>query len=75
MEKALKENKEKLPADEVTKIEAALEKAKQDLKTHENNPEELQKATDELLQASYKITEILLKQKEGQPEAGRGRRK
>ena len=56
-------------------IRSCIEKAKQAFKEHENNAEELQKATDELLQASYKITEILLKQKEGQPEAGQDQEK
>ncbi len=66
IEKALRENKDKLSQDEVTKTEAALEKAKQDLKTHENDVEALKRATDELLQASQKITEILMQQKSGQ---------
>ena len=66
IEKTLRENKEQLSAEEVTKVEAALEKAKQDLKTHEHNVEELQKSVDELLQASQKITEILMQKQAGQ---------
>jgi molecular chaperone DnaK len=69
IEKTLKENKDKLPAEEVTKVEAAIEKAKAALKEHENNAEELQKATDELLQSSHKVAEILYQQTQqaGQP--------
>lgn len=74
VEKTLTENKDKLEAEEVTKVEKALEDAKQALKDHADNAEELQKATDELMQASYKVAEILYKQKgsdqAGQPEAG-----
>lgn len=65
IEKTLKENKEKLPIADVTATEAAIEKAKVALKEHENNADELQKATDELLQASYKVAEILYKQNGG----------
>lgn len=69
IEKNLKENKEKLPSEEVSKIESALETAKTKLKEHEHNAEELQKATDELMQASHKMAEILYREKQ-QPEAG-----
>lgn len=62
VEKTMTENKEKLGADEVSKVEAALEKAKQVLKDHPNNPEELEKATQELIQASHKVAEILYSQ-------------
>ncbi|HBR70977.1 TPA: molecular chaperone DnaK [Candidatus Dependentiae bacterium] len=62
IEKTVKENREKLPADEITKVEEAIEKAKKALKEHENNAEELQKATDELLQSSHKVAEILYQQ-------------
>ncbi|HZW61423.1 MAG TPA: molecular chaperone DnaK [Candidatus Babeliales bacterium] len=59
IEKTLKEHKEKLKAEDVTNVEAAIEKAKAALKEHANNGDELQKATDELMQASYKIAEVL----------------
>lgn len=65
-EKALREHKEKLAEADVTTVEQALEKAKAALKEHENNSEELQKATDELLQSSAKIGEILYKQQQEQ---------
>ena len=62
VEKTIKENKEKIDAQEVAKVEQALEKAKAALKEHENNAQELQKATDELMQASHKVAEILYSQ-------------
>jgi len=68
IEKTVSENKEKLPAEEITKVEAAVEKAKAALKEHENNGDELQKATDELTQASHKIAEILYSQAGAQGE-------
>jgi len=64
VEKTISENKEKLPADEVTKVESALEDAKKALKEHADNAEELQKATDALTQASHKIAEILYKEQQ-----------
>jgi len=62
VEKALTENKDKLAEDDVKSLEAALEKAKTALKEHESNAEELNKATEELAQSSYKIYEVLQKQ-------------
>ncbi len=71
IEKTLSENKEKLAPEDVQSTEAALEKAKTALKEFENDSEGLQKATDELLQASHKVAEILYKQESSkeQPEA------
>ena len=57
----------------MTDIEAAIETAKKALEEHKEHAEELQKAYDELLQASHKIAEKLYKQQapEGeQPGAG-----
>lgn len=62
VEKTLKEHKDKIDSAEVTKVEQALENAKKALKEHENNAQELQKATDELMQASHKVAEILYSQ-------------
>lgn len=62
IEKTLKEQREKLSEADITATEQALEKAKVALKEHTHNADELQKATDELLQASYKIAELLYKQ-------------
>ncbi len=72
VEKTLTEHKEKLSADEVSKTEAALEKAKQALKDHANNPEELEKATQELIQASHKVAEILYSQAQASQTQSQG---
>lgn len=69
VEKTLTEHKEKLSAEDVQKTEAALEKAKQVLKDHAENAEELEKATQELIQASHKVAEILYSQSQGGPGA------
>ena len=62
VEKTIRENKEKIDAAEIAKVQEALEKAKKALKEHENNAQELQKATDELMQSSHKVAEILYSQ-------------
>lgn len=69
VEKTLVEHKDKIDAAEVTKVEQALENAKKALKEHENNAQELQKATDELMQASHKVAEILYSQQQSGPQA------
>ncbi len=74
VEKTLKDNKEKLTAEDITATEEAVVKAKQALKDHENDAEALQKATEELLQASHKVAELLYTQAQqaeqpGAPEA------
>ncbi|HXW85921.1 MAG TPA: molecular chaperone DnaK [Candidatus Bathyarchaeia archaeon] len=75
IEKTVRENKEKIAQDDIAIVDAALEKAKQTLKDHADSLTELQKAHDDLLQASYKIAEQLYKQKdqannESAPEQG-----
>jgi len=70
VEKTLKDNKEKLSKEDVTKAEEGIEKAKVALKEHADNAEELQKATDELMQASHKIAEIFYKEKESKAKDG-----
>lgn len=72
IEKTLKDNKEKLPMAEVEKVETELEKAKTVLKDQSEDAEALQKAYDELMQASHKIAEILYKdtQAKNEPEGG-----
>jgi molecular chaperone DnaK len=70
VEKSITDNKEKLPADEIEKVEKALEVAKKDLKEKENNADGLQKAADELLKASHKIAEILYKEEQAKSAQG-----
>lgn len=62
VEKTLNENKAKLSAEEIATTEAALEKAKVALVEHADHAAGLQRANDELTQASYKIAETLYKQ-------------
>lgn len=64
IEKTIQENKEKLPMAEISAVEAAIEKAKSVLKDQADDAQALQTAHDELSQASYKIAEILYKEKE-----------
>jgi len=66
VEKTVNENQAKLPADEVTKVKEALEKAKETLKNSPENGEELEKAHNELMQASHKMAEIIYSQKDNQ---------
>ena len=61
IEKSVNENKDKLSPEEISGTEAALAKAKTALAEHATNADELQKATDELLQASHKVAELLYK--------------
>nr|HML19974.1 Hsp70 family protein [Candidatus Dependentiae bacterium] len=68
IEKTLREHKDKLQEADVKATEEALEKAKHALKEHANDGDALQKATDELIQASHKVAEYLYKQ--GQQESG-----
>ncbi len=65
VEKTLSDNKEKLPADEISNVEKAIVEAKTILKEKENDGEALQKASDDLMHASYKVAEILYKDTQG----------
>jgi molecular chaperone DnaK len=69
IEKTLSENKDTLPLAEVSKVEQALEAAKTTLKEQENDTEALQKATDTLMEASYKIAEIIYQSKSAEGQA------
>lgn len=62
IEKTLTENKEKLSEEDIKTTEEALVKARTALSEHAQDPEALQKATDELIQASHKVAELLYKQ-------------
>jgi molecular chaperone DnaK len=69
VEKTLNENKDKLSQEEITATEAALEKAKAALTEHAEHAAGLQRAHDELTQASYKIAETLYKQQSASGDA------
>lgn len=62
LEKTLKDNKEKLDAQEVAQLEEAINKAKEALKTHEHDADGLQQATDDLMKASQAIAQKLYAQ-------------
>lgn len=66
IEKTVTENEAKLPAEEASKVKEALEKAKETLKNSPDNGEELEKAHNELMQASHKMAEIIYTQKDNQ---------
>lgn len=69
IEKTIKENKDKLPIAEVNKVEAAIEEAKKVLNEKTSDAQALQKASDDLIQASYKIAEIIYKEKQPQADS------
>lgn len=60
-EKTISENKDKLPAEEVEKVNKAIEQAKTDLKEKENDLDGLKKASEDLMTAAQKAAEILYK--------------
>lgn len=62
VEKTVKENKEKLTSEEIASVEAAIETAKKALQENADDSQALQKANEELLNASYKIAEKLYTQ-------------
>ncbi len=64
VERTIKDNKEKLPAEEVTAVEAAIEEARLTLKDKADDGEALGAANEALLKASGKIAEILYKDKQ-----------
>lgn len=69
IEKTLSENKDTLPLAEVSKVELALEAAKATLKEQEDDADALQKAIDTLMEASYKIAEIIYQSKSAEGQA------
>src|SRR5579872_3605483 len=69
VEETLSENKDKLSQEEISATEAALEKAKAALTEHADHAAGLQRANDELTQASYKIAETLYKQQSANSDA------
>ena len=64
----MKEHKDKLSADDVKKVEAALEAAKKALS--EDNAEKIKSTMEELQQAAFKIGEAMYKAASGTPPAG-----
>lgn len=70
VEKTLSEHKDKLPAEEVTKVEAALEEAKTALKDRADDRDALEKAYTQLLTSSHKLAEIMYKSGAGDGQTG-----
>ncbi|MCF7900454.1 molecular chaperone DnaK [Candidatus Babeliales bacterium] len=70
IERTLSENKDKLDAEEVSKVEAAIEKAKTTLKDFPTDGDKLAAESEELLKASQKVAEILYKEKQAQGGEG-----
>jgi molecular chaperone DnaK len=68
IEKSLKDNKEKLSAEEISATENALASAQSVLKDASSDLAALKKASDDLIAASHKIAEILYN--ESQAAAG-----
>lgn len=66
IEKTLSTSKEKIAAADQETIQKALEKAKSSLKEHENDPDVLQRETDELMQAWHKIASQLYQEGQAQ---------
>lgn len=69
VERMLTEQKDKIDQAEADTVKAAIETAKEKLKEHTDNAEELEKATNDLMQASHKIAEKLYKEKETEAQA------
>ena len=65
----MSQHADKIDQEEATKVKAAVETAKEKLIEHANNPEELEKAANDLMQASHKVAEQMYKEKQAQ-EAG-----
>ncbi len=68
VERTLSEHQAKLDATEVENVKAALETAKTKLKDHAENAEELEKASNELMQASQKVAEQIYKEQQTQAQ-------
>ncbi len=67
-EKTVKDNKEKLPAELVTKVEAAVEEARKSLTSEDEQP--LKAAAETLLKESQAIAEHLYKEASATPPPG-----
>ena len=68
-EKTLKEYGDKVSAEEKNKIEQAIERVKSVI--HNDNKDEIDRATEELLTASHKIAEEMYKKTTSQQYAGK----
>ncbi|MCB0219030.1 MAG: molecular chaperone DnaK [Chrysiogenetes bacterium] len=69
-EKTLGENREQLDAETISKIEAALEAGKKTLE--EGDAEAMKKATEEIVQASHKMAELMYQKAQAEGGAAPG---
>jgi molecular chaperone DnaK len=70
IEKLLRENKEKLPASEVERVEAELENTKKAIESEDLD--RIKQAMDSLTQASHKLSEIMYQQASAQAGSASG---
>jgi molecular chaperone DnaK len=68
VEKTLNENRDKVPGDDVRRIEAAVTALRDAAKGEDANA--IRKATDDLQKASHAMAEVLYRQSQAQPGAG-----
>ncbi len=67
LEKLLRDNKDKVPADEAEKVQREIDNTKKAIES--DDPDRIRKAAEELSRASHKLTETLYRQA-GQAQAG-----
>lgn len=60
LEKLMRENKDKIPANEAKRVESEIEKTKKAIES--NNINEIKRAIESLSQASHKLTEMMYQQ-------------
>jgi molecular chaperone DnaK len=66
LEKLLRENTEKIPAEEADRVQKEIENTKKAIES--DDPERIRKATEDLSRASHKLTEMMYRQ--AGPQAG-----
>jgi len=70
LEKLLKENKDKIPEDEATRIQTEIENTKKAIES--DNLEQIKQAVEALSQASHKLTEMMYQQATQQQQDQQG---
>ena len=70
LEKLMRENKDKIPADEAKNVEAEIEKTKKAIESDDIN--QIKQAVESLSQASHKLTEMMYQQAAQQQQAQQG---
>jgi len=70
LEKLLRENKDKIPEDEATRVQAEIENTKKAIES--DNLEQIKQAVEALSQVSHKLTEMMYQQATQQQQAQQG---